>query len=729
MYLKKLRIKNYRKFGETGNELEFVSSDTSLSQIAGTSTLIVGKNNTGKTTVTKAISKVLEDGRNLKGTDFNFTYLKNILDHNKTSSPNTYQLPQIEFDLSVVMSSEDDLLNNVKEFINSGEVDDDQIEIKIFLSFEIKESEEFREKLKTIIEKCITTKIQSFQKLNNPPAITFREVGDRVINFTKTNERKLFRKFVELIDKTEFKLICKNLHGKVVDGNSFRLSTLIDVKQISANSNLHDKNLSLIFNKIIKNKYQSDSGGRNLEELLEEIERVNNQITTRVAADHGQAVNGVLHEVEVKKRLGINLSSSLDFDKLTKDLIRYEYTESDFYIPEGQFGLGYTNLMNIIGEIIDYVEKFPLDSGKSKVNLICIEEPEAFMHPQMQESFIKYINNAVEYLLRSSGKKINSQLIITTHSSHILNSKIHVSNTFNNINYITLNNNSAEVIVLGDSKIQDDSDYTLKENETGDELAQRKVDDLKFLKNHIKFKVSDLFFADGVIFVEGVTEETLLSYYISKNKDLNKHYISIININGAHGLVYLSLLKALKIPSLIITDLDIVRTDEESYETIGEGPDAKEVERYVQISNLEGRVSTNATINKLYNGEFSAFREQENIFCVFQKDIINGFHATSFEEALILSNYSNAVLNKVLKKVKPRIYQSIVGSTPNLENVRVNSFKFQAKLAKDKSEFSNELLYELLTVPEEDAPVLPDYISNGLKWLENKMNVNIQGGR
>ncbi len=52
--------------------------------------------------------------------------------------------------------------------------------------------------------------------------------------------------------------------------------------------------------------------------------------------------------------------------------------------------------------------------------------------------------------MESRNKNVNSQLIITTHSSHILNSKIHSGNTFNNINYVTMKGNNAHVVNLYD---------------------------------------------------------------------------------------------------------------------------------------------------------------------------------------------------------------------------------------------------------------------------------------
>ena len=87
--------------------------------------------------------------------------------------------------------------------------------------------------------------------------------------------------------------------------------------------------------------------------------------------------------------------------------------EDNTNIPEDQFGLGYTNLVMIIATIMDYMERYPDSSFNSKINLISIEEPETFMHPQMQELFIKNINEAIRVLLSSKDKDVNSQIIIT----------------------------------------------------------------------------------------------------------------------------------------------------------------------------------------------------------------------------------------------------------------------------------------------------------------------------
>ncbi len=452
-----------------------------------------------------------------------------------------------------------------------------------------------------------------------------------------------------------------------------------------------------------------------MDDINSQIDTINQELTNRISSD-SEYINGALHAIENKEKMKIRLSSDLNFEILMRQLIRYQYDEQGLHIPEGQFGLGYSNLMSIIGEIIDYIEQYPDEESHSKLNLICIEEPEAFMHPQMQELFIKNINEAVKHLLDESTKKINSQLIVTTHSSHILNSKIQTSNSFNNINYITIIDNLSNVVNLHDKNIISEEDYP-------DPAEQ--INQLKFIKKHIKHKVSELFFSDAVIFVEGITEETLLSYYIDQDDGLNKYYISIFNINGAHGLVYHSLIRLLKIPTLIITDLDIKRTDEEKKAENPKKEDNKDPE-YLQVTCLDTRTTTNATIQK-YKGnndisDVPNYYIDENLYITFQNEIIEGYYATSLEESLILKNYDNNILNKVIKKIKPNIYKEIIGDPENRENLASNSYKLQKKLANSKSDFANELLYQLSIKDDHDElPVLPRYIQDALDWLKSEL--------
>jgi len=499
-----------------------------------------------------------------------------------------------------------------------------------------------------------------------------------------------------------------NSDNEIIEKSKFKLSDLMQIKVIAANKTINDTSLSTIFNKIIQYKYKTEK----MDDVNLQIETINKDMTSKVETTHTPYINGALHAIENQDKLKVRLSSSLTFDILMKELIKYEYVEQGLNIPEGQFGLGYSNLMSIIGEIIDYIEQYPDEKFHSKLNLICIEEPEAFMHPQMQELFIKNINDAIKYLLGGTSKKINSQLVVTTHSAHILNSKIHTSNSFNNINYMTIINNLSNVVNLNDKNIINSADSDA-------------LNDLKFIKKHIKHKVSELFFSDAIIFVEGVTEETLLTYNIDNDEELNKYYISIFNINGAHGLVYHNLIKLLKIPTLIITDLDIKRNKSEKGEKYKEDG-VEKVGIFAQITDLAGRISTNKTIAK-YHGkddisDIPTHFEDENLYLTFQSQQIESYYATSLEEAYILKNYNNNLLNEVLKKIKPQIYESIVGEPEDRNNLKANSYKLQSKLSNSKSDFANELLYQLsIKEDEEEVPALPEYIENAINWIKGKL--------
>lgn len=700
MYLTSLKIKNFRKFGDKNNIVEFVGAKgiplkSENINIALSTTLIVGKNNSGKTTVTEALKRLLGN-RKFQANDFNFIYLNTLLDEYR--SEKFEHFPSLEFEVTIRIdfNSDCDLVTNIAPFMSIESVQSagQESDFRVLLKYELQEEPSFKEGVQALVCK-------------------------------HKDESVLFRKFLELINSTDFKLNYYDSEWVLIGENKFKISDLLEIKVINANKIIDEKSLSETFNRIIKFRYKLDSKPDVQDAVASEIDKINETITEKVSGPHTSSINTALSKIESSDRLEVSLRSDLTFEQILTNVIKYEYKEGKFHIPEGQFGLGYSNLMTIIGELIEYIERYPKQECHSKINLICIEEPEAFMHSQMQELFIKHINDAIEYLLMDKQKEINSQLIITTHSSHILNSKIHSGNSFDNISYITIVDNLSNVVNLNDRNVMEDkpaSGASAGAETAGDEEARKKklADDLKFLKKHIKYKVSELFFSDAVIFVEGVTEETLLSYYIDQNKELNRYYISVFNINGAHGLVYHPLIKLLKVPNLIITDLDIQRV-------------AYEKDNCTQISDLTGRATTNKTIAK-YNPDkdkidsLKGYFEDENIYVVFQREAVEGYYATSFEEAFILTNYQNSLLNTVLSKVKPRIYSKIVGTEINKDKLKAESYKLQSKLSKSKSDFSNEILYEIVVSDDAGAiPELPKYITDGLTWLACSVKKQVGG--
>ena len=668
MYLKSVQMINFRKFGTKSNIVEFVDAESYQTQlkddgkinVAPTTTLIVGKNNSGKSTVIQALIKLIKFNKFISS-DFNFKYLKELLSSYATDKDNT---PSIQFKIVIgIDKNNKDLITNLIPFFTLDNVE--KGELVIFAKYEVVD--------KILFEDHMTTSVLSAE------------------------ENIRLKKMLQLIDDEEFSLNYYNCNMEKVDG--FKLGSLIEITPIAANNIHSEQCLSEAFNKIVEYRYEKVIEPANRESIQDKINEINKSLTETIDDQHTGYINASISKIVSKEKLQVVLSADLTFKKLMSNLIKYEYVEKGINIPENQFGLGYTNLMMILASLIDYMEKYPDTSFNSKVNLIAIEEPETYMHPQMQEVFIKNINESIATLFEEKQKNVNSQLIITTHSAHIVNSKIHSGNTFNSINYITIKNGCSKVVALNDDKIVEDT-VTKEEN-------------LKFLKTHIKFKVSELFFSDAIIMVEGVSEYSLLPYYVEQKKELDKFYISVFNINGAHALVYTKLLKLLDIPVLIITDLDIKRSETEK-------------EGYKQISTLAKRKTTNETIKAFYKNDdlraIPEFLRNDNVYVAYQTKI-GRYFPTSFEESYILTNYNNDILNEVLKSLKPKLFAERIKS--DSKNNQKNSYWWQIKLSNDKSQFSNTVLYRLIVSDRKSLPAMPKYIEKGLEYIEKSLSEDV----
>ena len=178
------------------------------------------------------------------------------------------------------------------------------------------------------------------------------------------------------------------------------------------------------------------------------------------------------------------------------------------------------------------------------------------------------------------------------------------------------------------------------------------------------------------------------------------------------------------IPALIITDLDIKR---EKWERGENKEDTKNT--FLQINSLKNRTTTNKTL-KYFNknnekiAELKEYIEDDNL-CIVYQGKISSYYATSFEEAFILTNYNNKIMNETLKAVKKETYIDIVGEN-SYENNKKYSYKWQCKLSKSKSDFANELLYRIITSEEtESIPKLPKYIQAGLKVLARNLKEGV----
>lgn len=191
--------------------------------------------------------------------------------------------------------------------------------------------------------------------------------------------------------------------------------------------------------------------------------------------------------------------------------------------PDINPGLGELNLLFIAAELL-----LLKDDNDGGIKLALIEELEAHLHPQAQLRLINFLQN--DY------NKNNVQIIISTHSP-ILASKINLKN-----------------IIL----MKGGSGYDLSEGKTGLQKG-----DYLFLQRFLDSTKANLFFAKGIIMVEGYAENILIPVIADiLGYPLEKYGISIVNVGSTAFLRYSRIMvrqdgSSIAIPVSVITDCDV----------------------------------------------------------------------------------------------------------------------------------------------------------------------------
>jgi putative ATP-dependent endonuclease of OLD family len=193
----------------------------------------------------------------------------------------------------------------------------------------------------------------------------------------------------------------------------------------------------------------------------------------------------------------------------------------------GNYGLGSNNLLFMACELL------LLESEKEGLPLLLIEEPEAHLHPQRQLQLMDFLQSASERQAHPV------QTIVTTHSPNLA-SKVKLNNL---------------------SFIQSGSAFPLSEEHT-------KLDksDYQFLERFLDVTKANLFFARGVLVVEGDAEAILLPTLAKLiGKDLTKHGCSIVNVGGVGLCRYSKIFQrnndsdpTINVPVACITDMDVM---------------------------------------------------------------------------------------------------------------------------------------------------------------------------
>ncbi|MBB4276411.1 ATP-dependent nuclease [Rhizobium mongolense] len=377
-------------------------------------------------------------------------------------------------------------------------------------------------------------------------------------------------------------------------------------------------------------------------------------------------------------------------------------------LPELYNGLGFKNLIYMAIQARHFHAQWVMTAENRPLCLmIFIEEPEVHLHAQVQQTFISNIWQVINQSAEAAGEPdLVPQLVVTTHSSHIMEAV-----NFEKVRYFQRCHITGETAASGirNASVVRSLRAFQPHAETIDGKLVSPAESLAFLKRYLRLTHCDLFFADAAILVEGAVEKLLIPAMIeSAAKRLRTTYLTILEVGGAYAHRFEGLLSFLHIPYLVITDLDSVAPTGYPSACRADVPGARTSN--ASLKKLCGKTTVADLIALTSDDKQHAVEDR----CIaFQTDILvtdgtaqQALRPRTLEEAIVYENFSllrsgTLSIGVAVRTPLDEAYQDVY------DRIRSDSFK--------KTDFAMDILActELWTVPE--------YIAEGLRWLEARL--------
>nr|WP_281830712.1 AAA family ATPase [Vibrio nigripulchritudo] len=678
MRLLSCSIRNFRR-------LEYISIDLEQDE-----TIFVGPNNAGKTSTASAF-RCFSGGRTFSINDLSVSRLQSINKYGEEGDEK--ELPTIDMDLW--FSIDPHKISFGRAFTLLPELSDKLDKVGIRLKYQPRDPKVMRS---AYMEAYPASKGEKRQ-------VSLSQFLGIDSNFSRFYELAYYSLDARKPELKETKL--DSLDGKNLFKNLIRVDFIDAQRSVNDDESSRSSRLSTAFASFYKSNLEQAEASESAYQVIDE----NNQKLTEHYGKHFSDLMGVIKglgipSVNDRDLKVISSLSPLEALQGNTDLV-YVDNKRQHELPEAYNGLGFKNLIYMAIQISHYhIQWRDTEQNQPLCQIIFIEEPEVHLHAQVQQAFI---GNIWDMLSKASKDGAVPQLVISTHSSHILDSV-----DFEKVRYFERCELEGEerqkVDTFNASRVHSLREFNPEPPpQIEDQLEPDKAK--SFLLRYLRLNHCDLFFADAAILIEGSVEKLLLPEMIERTTpNLRTKYLSVLEVGGAYAHRFATLLKFLNIPYLVITDLDSVSPD-------GRHPTVRGDHKGALTSNhcLKGLLGL-TTVQELLSLDNKGKECRKNDrFVAFQlgTEVLEGdkdklvMIPRTLEEAFVYENF-DLFRNHTLS-VGIEIPEKLEDAyTAVYERVKSSSFK--------KTDFALEVLFS------ESNWETPSYIKEGLIWLDKLLN-------
>lgn len=612
MYISKVRIQNYRNF---------LSSEIDLKPI----TLIIGENNIGKTNLLNAIGLIFSQEITI--------FKKRVLEID-------------DFNIDAINSFKKDIANQSISALN---INFPTVKIEAYLT-------DFTDDQAAIVADWCTNRELTECKIvyEFSPQVSFKNV-DWILK-QRQNDTLNWEHIDFPIDAYEYTIYGGNDTSNRCDMYFLRMLKMEFLDALrDAKKELVATSDSRLLYKILNRKELS-----NYDKIKSILGTLNEEIKINPnLAEIKQEVNTLLDKVSLADNDTIN-EIGFDFTspETSEILKKLSITYGSNPISVERNGLGRNNLLYIsllLSQIIEEV-KIKVDQkirDFTAYRLIAIEEPEAHLHPNLQ-------NHLAQNLEEICKDKKHLQIIITSHSPHIT-SKLKLANTL--------------ILFKDNKKIK--SHYILKGLDTVKDKSS-----INYLAKYLDATKSTMFFSRKIILIEGIAEQLLMPKFfeIVIKKTVEKENCTIVNVNGIAFEHFLKMFKnGFFIKCVVFTDSDATK------KTKNRAP------------ALQRAYSSNNTLIDIQISQHETF----------EKDLIEINKSGIGKETLL------EVLENTKKRLRNNKKVTTFRTSLGTKDIEVNDFFVE--IENYKSEFSFNILNKMNE--DLNCIKVPAYIENGLNFF------------